>query len=255
MRLSRTSLVMAAVAGTTASMLVAIRPAGATIEVDDLGCHVEATVIPSDIQRIRMDGRDRAARLPTDGTVSWAASTEAAAPGGTGSMSLVIGPWSVTLEQWGPTQPDSRQRASGHRRSLGLAALLPAGSYRVEANHRSPHGACVGHLLVIADGYAFPAYMGIAAAGTLVWALVLWRCGFHRGASRRGRPFIGGLAGGALGSFLAAGLFMLHAFPSDSMALVYLPLTMMLAGATLGIVAPCRRAQRAPGVHDLPRAP
>lgn len=235
---------MTTIVATICYVATVTSPARATIEADDLGCRFRATIIAEEVGVVRIDGDDAAARLPSRGSISWQASSEVHAPGAEGSLELLLGPWGIQIERWGPMPADRAPHVRGYRAGLGFGALMPTGTYQLQATHRSSEGACSGTITLVAGGYGFGAYMSLVAMGALISFLLLLRCGRRQSPVRRGRPLLGGFTGLALGGFVAAALFMLHAFPSDSRAFVNLPLTLMLLGATLGIVAPLGRSTR-----------
>jgi hypothetical protein len=64
-------------------------------------------------------------------------------------------------------------------------------------------------------------------------------------AKRRGHPVRGAVFGFLFGLFLAIDLFLVGFVPSDSVAIVVLPMVGLIGGVVLGITAPLGRRSTA----------
>lgn len=175
--------------------------------------------------------------------VSYEGSTGFDNQGHAGSITLPLGPQSITIAEWaddngdGPNAPD----ASGEVQVDDLRDEVPftlRGLYEVRGQHAAGGNSCSGFVLVKFDGPVLDSPVALASMGTFALGLLLVLLAglvtMQQGAAgvARGRPVLGVLGGLLLG---LAGAVLLQQFS------VLPPTTVLLlgglaVGALLGLV-------------------
>lgn len=170
----RGRLFAACAAGVAAAAVLYAPPAAAEFTENDIGCAGSAT-IQSDDGVFEVDASDSVAEVPRDGSASWQGSVDVATHNHSGEITLRVGPLSVPVGDWGPSEnEDDEAAAAGVKDIPSELALVPPGLYRVEGFHEGDEGRCAGFvdLEVTGNPITTPVGAGVAA-GTVVTAALL----------------------------------------------------------------------------------
>jgi len=121
-------------------------------------------------------------------TAAWEGSVPFQNTNDHGTASMVFGPWTVQIAEWGGANSEDKRSASGTYSLDDLTAklpvsksLVPAGLYEVTVTHAADGGQCKGTVMVQIKGDLLSSPVGIGTvAGTVVTGLMLIGSAFAR---------------------------------------------------------------------------
>jgi hypothetical protein len=241
--------VAAAVVAVFAMMVGA--PAGAEFGENSIGCSGRALVTDDEGETYDIDAEDSEVVVPRSGSAQWEGSIETVTHNHSGEVVLEVGPMSVGLGDWGPSENDNDEAsANGVKEIPEILEQVPAGKYDVSGFHQGDEGRCAGAVTVEVDGSPFDTIAGVVNAGlTLLTGALLLIAMFAVSSkpSPRGRPVLGAVAGLLFGLFLAIELVFLKVISSGSPLVLILPVVMLVIGVAAALAAPFGRGRAGAG--------
>lgn len=150
-------------------------PAGASFDDNTIGCDGAAALTADDGKQTTVRASDDEVAVPRSGTAAWQGSIATVTHNHRGAVDLALGPFSIQLDQWGPSRNvKDEASATGTKEIPSAVGSIPPGRYVVSGFHEGDEGRCSGSVIVVIEGSPLTNPAGaVAALGTLVTAALL----------------------------------------------------------------------------------